>query len=150
MRSVRLLSLLVLAASAGLVGCRSSPFTDDADALSQAEARWRASGIAAYEMTYRVACFCTPETSGPWTVRVEDGRVTRISGPTPGAQPPADPRTVAALFAEIREARRARADSVAVTYDPTDGHPVSLRIDRSFRMADEEVAYEVITFTRLR
>ena len=101
-------------------------------------------------MTYRVVCFCTPETTGPWTVRVEDGRVTRVSGPTPGMAPTGGPKTVAALFGEIREARRVGADSVAVTYDPTDGHPVSLRIDRSFQMADEEVAYEITAFTRLR
>ncbi len=149
MRSLRLLALLALVLPIGIVGCDSSTGAADA-ALSQAEARWTASGIAAYEMTYRVACFCTSETAGPWTVRVEDGRVARVSGPTPGAQPVGGAKTVAALFGEIREARRARAAAVTVTYDPTDGHPLSLFIDRSAQIADEEVGYDVTGLTRLR
>lgn len=149
---MRFLPALALCLVPLVGGCRTPVAATDTttDSLARAEARWRAAGIAAYEMTYRVVCFCTPETTGPWTVRVEDGRVTRVSGPTPGGQPIGGAKTVTALFDEIREARRANADSIAVTYDPQDGHPVTLRIDRSFQMADEEVGYEVSALTRLR
>lgn len=150
MRFVALLTLLV--ATLAPAGCRApvAATGPDSDRLAEDEARWRAAGVSAYEMTYRVICFCTPETAGPWTVRVEGGRVTRVVGPTAGAQPPGGAQTVASLFDQIREARRANADSIAVTYDPQDGHPVTLRIDRSFQTADEEIAYEVTGFTRLR
>lgn len=149
---MRLLPALVLGFVSLVAGCRMpvAPTDPPTDSLAQAEARWRVSGISAYEMTYRVVCFCTPETTGPWTVRVEEGRVTRMSGPAPGTQPPGGAKTVATLFKEIREAQRAGADSVAVTYDLRDGHPVTVRIDRSFQMADEEVGYEISAFTRLR
>lgn len=45
------------------------------------------------------------------------------------------------LFDEIARAIDQHAAALAVSYDPVRGYPVTIDIDRDFRIADEEVSY---------
>lgn len=148
MRTLRRLAPLALFAALTLTSCAT--LSPERRALSAAEARWKARTPAAYEMRYSVICFCGPDTRGPWNVTVEDGRVTRVAGDVATARVPDSPLTVERLFDEIRAAHDNPQASVTATYDPTDGHPVQVNIDRVKGAVDDEVAYAVERVVRLR
>lgn len=58
--------------------------------------------------------------------------------------------TLADLLELVAEARRDGADEVALTADPTDGHPISVEIDWRVDATDDEACYAVSDFSALR
>lgn len=55
--------------------------------------------------------------------------------------------TLAGLLGQVAEARRDGADRVEVKADQTDGHPVSIAIDRRINATDDEECYEISAFS---
>jgi hypothetical protein len=96
-------------------------------AMEDAQSRWRSAGYARYQFRFVRFCECPEAWSGPFNVTVGDGIVTafeREGGPTD----PDAATTVDALFADVAAAID-RGDRVAVSYDPTDGHPTTVRLN---------------------
>jgi hypothetical protein len=108
--------------------------------LDAAKARFRAAGIVDYHYDVSRICFCVPAFRGPATIVVRDGR------PLGASEAFADVATVPRLIGKVQQAIDDQVASLAVRYDEH-GVPVQIQIDRSRRIADEEVGYEVSGFT---
>jgi Family of unknown function (DUF6174) len=140
---------LALAVTLGALGaCQSATAPGESD-LALARQRWAQSNVRSYDYTISRSCFCTPESMRPVTVSVTNGIVTRqvyadTGGPVATAIP--DFTTVDALFDVIDAAFARHADRVDASYDPIRGVPLSIWIDASFQMADEEFGYSVSAF----
>lgn len=147
----RWLPLALIFVLAGAAAC-SSPTGPDAEKdedlaeLAAARRRWQGRGLTSYDFRYQNLCFCTADVRAP--VRLEV-RASVLAGATQidnGARlsPETFPRyrTVEGLFSLITQALAEDADNVEVSYDPGRGHPVAVFIDRSERIADEEIRVE--------
>lgn len=111
--------------------------------LQQAQQRWQAQTLDSYSYTLALSCFCVDEVRQPVVITVTDGEtasIVRAEGGDPAsAEFFVDYNTVDKLFALIQKAIDEGADEVAVTYDPTLGYPIDIKVDTSFQMADEEL-----------
>lgn len=106
---------------------------------------WAAQQRTAYEVTYRVSCFCPAAFQGPFTVTVVDGRFQSIR-PQPGGDDLAlmAVYTVEGLFDLIEDAYDRKAHRVEVTYHPELGYPEHVFIDYEEQVVDEELGVDVI------
>ncbi|MEM6327145.1 MAG: DUF6174 domain-containing protein [Bacteroidota bacterium] len=132
-------AFLLLAALA-LSGCS---FLDDTpDDFENARSLWSDRDVETYTMTLSRACFCLPESLGPFEVRVENGAI--VSAMRDGQPVPAsDVLTVDALFDLLEDAYDEGAHSVRAEYDAALGFPLSVSIDYDEDIADEEIGYTV-------
>jgi hypothetical protein len=108
--------------------------------LDAARQRWQAAHIRDYHYTVERVCFCVPSFRGPATI------VVRNDAPL---APPAsfdDVATVPRLHAIVQQAINDRVERLNVTYD-TRGVPLTISIDRSSMIADDEITYSVTGFT---
>ena len=120
--------------------------------LRNAEARWRAAGIASYEFVLQLNCACgDPEELRGVQVRVENGvpvsrmYVSEPFGPAPEAIfGPYD--TAEELFSAVRGAVRRNADLLNVVYHSTYGVPLLLQLDPSVQDPDDHLAFQVTGF----
>lgn len=133
-----------LVATAVLAGCGESlaPVAE----LEIAAARWAERGGPDYEFVLDRICECL--VVGPVRLTVQDGDVhgaEALEGSSaPGTRP--DPEqfpTIDELFAQLRAAAAAQPARFEVAFDPTLGHPVSVDVDISEQLADEELLLEV-------
>jgi hypothetical protein len=108
--------------------------------LNGARQRWQAAHIGDYHFSVERQCFCPPASRGPVAIVVRDG--------VPLAPPSAFAvvATVPRLHAIVQKAINDRVERLGVAYDPR-GVPLSISIDVSSMIADEEVAYRVTGFT---
>jgi len=108
--------------------------------LNAARQRWQTAHIGDYHFTIERLCFCAPAFRGPATLIVRDGM--------PLAPPAAfqDVATVPRLHAVVQKAITDRVERLDVAYDAR-GVPVSISIDVSSMLADEEIAYRITGFT---
>ena len=112
--------------------------------LEAAAARWTETGYLAYTFTLERHCFCLAAARGPWTVTVLGNAVTLFTAD--GQEADASlidgvPQTVEELFTFLRT--QLGADDFSVTYDSVTGAPLTISVDPSFMMADEEVGYTI-------
>jgi hypothetical protein len=113
-------------------------------ALESAAATWTSTGYVAYSFTLERTCFCLEAARGPWTATVLDTSVLLVDAA--GNEPDEAligeiPRTIDELFAFLR--MRLDADGFEVTYDPVTGAPLTVAIDPSTAMADEEIGFVI-------
>ncbi|NUO94194.1 MAG: hypothetical protein HOQ17_05265 [Gemmatimonadaceae bacterium] len=113
--------------------------------LASAKQRWARFAPASYQITVGRSCFCTPETTRPVIVTVRNGQVEsrRYEGTgadVPSQFAPAYP-SVDGLFGVIDHAVAEHAATVDVLYDGARGFPVSIQIDGSPMIADDELYY---------
>jgi Family of unknown function (DUF6174) len=108
--------------------------------LNAARQRWQAAHVGDYHFTVERLCFCAPASRGPATIVVRDG--------APLAPPAAfaDVATVPRLHAVVQKAINDQVERLDVTYDAR-GVPLSISIDVSSMIADEETAYRITDFT---
>jgi Family of unknown function (DUF6174) len=109
--------------------------------LDAAKQRWQAAGIEDYRFTVERQCFCVPSFRGPVAIVVRGG--------VPDAATPAafqDVATVPRLHAIVQQAIDDRVERLDVRYDRR-GVPLSISIDHSSMIADDEIAYVVSGFT---
>jgi hypothetical protein len=108
--------------------------------LNAARQRFQAAQIPDYHFAIERLCFCPPESRGPATIVVRNHAALA---------PPAsfvEVATVPKLHAVVQKAIDDRVERLTVTYDAR-GVPLSISIDVSTMIADEEVAYTVTGFT---
>jgi hypothetical protein len=108
--------------------------------LDAARQRWQVLHISDYHFTVERLCFCVPAFRGPATMVVRDD--------VPLAVPPAfeDVATVPRLHAIVQKAIDDRVARLNVAYDAR-GIPLSIAIDRSSTVADDEITYRISGFT---
>ena len=134
-----------LVATAVLAGCGES-LAPEAE-LELAAARWAERGGPDYEFVLDRICECL--VVGPVRLTVRDGDVQGAealegSSSAPGTHP--DPEqfpTIDELFTQLRAAAAAGPARFEVAFDQTLGHPVSVDVDISEQIADEELLLEV-------
>jgi hypothetical protein len=108
--------------------------------LDAARTRWRAGAIRSYRFKLRIVCFCAPAFRRPAKIVVWRGRPV---------DPPARLRAVASvprLQSRVQDAIDDRVAGLSVRYGRR-GVPRSIAIDRSRRIADEEIGYAVVRFS---
>jgi hypothetical protein len=106
-----------------------------------------------YRYTLQVGCFCIREVTRPVEIEVRDGQVASITYADDGAAADAAwferYAPVEKLFAIIDEAAAQEPARLDVAYDEGFGIPLSIDIDLSELMADEELYLEVSGFQAL-
>lgn len=134
--------LLVIALAAGAVsGCGIlDPNRELQNELDDNYAKWIARGPASYEYRLTQLCFCPPEHTRTYLVRVVNRSVLESRDVQTGAPPPGgyQARTVPDLFAFLHDALSRDADKIDVVYDPELGYPTRMMIDYEEQAADEE------------
>ena len=108
-------------------------------ALDAAVASWDQAGIADYHFTIERLCFCVPAFRGPATI------VVRGDEPLSPPAPFEDVATVPQLHAVVQTAIDDQVEDLEVQYDER-GVPVSIQVDPSTAIADEEISYRVTEF----
>jgi hypothetical protein len=135
------------AALIGVIGACSDATAPDAE-LDAARKRWTARGPASYSIVLVRGCECTVEMVGPVRVVVLDRAIQSRQYVRSGAEVSSVHAelfpSVEGLFQLIERARRQGADDIAVLYDPTLGHPVSISIDYDARAVDDELGFNVM------
>ena len=103
------------------------------DPVERHAARWKANTPEAYRYVVRRSCDCARDVLAPYVVTVSGGETT-FAFPIPVEAPgggfrdaPADPDTIADVFAAIRRASVAGNDASA-GYDRRFGFPVAVTI----------------------
>lgn len=135
---------LLLTACAG-TGKDAEPVSSLAEALSV----WQSQAVAGYEVTIKQTCFCPPDLLQPMRVTVREGKVIDIEGLEQPLNHPEvlDERrlTVEGLFSLIADSSES-ASKLVVQYDQQYGFPVTLEIDGSPFIADDEFSYRLSDF----
>jgi hypothetical protein len=102
--------------------------------LADARATWQAAAVGSYSLSIKNGCFCVLQDYR--TVIADDGTVQK------GAPEDYLPQTVDDLFDIIQKGYDDNAVTVDVAYNDV-GVPLSIFIDRSKQIADEEIGYTV-------
>jgi hypothetical protein len=142
-RRIAVLALLFAAAAAPACGLLD-PDSGTQGELEDQMDKWAAQGPASYEYVQTQLCFCHPDYTQPYRIRVQAGKVVDARNAATGAPTPAQykARTVPELFAVIEDALDREADQIDVAYDPDLGYPTSIVIDYERQAADEELTLE--------
>jgi len=143
------LAVIVLSSS-----CGSSANSE----LERNEKLWQSQNLTSYDFTLERQCFCPEDWRGPVNITVRNGKVTSLvyvsNGQTATADKFGDVDTIDELFDVIRDAYEGKntfdqkAETVNVTYHPEMGYPLTIYIDVSQMMADEEQGYTVENLVR--
>ncbi|HSM58304.1 MAG TPA: DUF6174 domain-containing protein [Candidatus Sulfomarinibacteraceae bacterium] len=143
--------LLAVLAAVGLVWSGALPGLASADGSGDSPlAQWQAQGLDSYRYTLQVGCFCIEDVRRPVVIEVREGAVSSVTYADDGSA--ADPAlfesysSVEALFAVIDDAAAQDPARLDVVYDQTTGVPLSINIDISEQMADEELYLDVSNF----
>lgn len=142
--SALLLAIIILSSS-----CGSSTNSE----LERNEKLWQSQNLTNYDFTLERQCFCPEDWRGPVNIQVRGGKATSVTypstGATAGAEKFGDVGTIEKLFGIIRDAYEGKnafeqkAETVNVTYHPEKGYPLTILIDVSTMIADEEQGYTV-------
>ena len=129
-----------------LAGCDTITATQSDHAL------WNALEIKNYDFVYQVACFCAFQGPNPAKLSVRGGTIVKVSNadgstfvgtlPSLSSYP-----TVDSLFVILENAQKNTPNAVTVQFDPTYHYPVSIAIDPSKNIADDEITYSIKSFT---
>ena len=136
-----------------LLGCSAcgSDLDDELATLANQKAIWETAEPVSYEFQYRVLCFCSAETTGPFIVTVENRQITSVVRQDRNfeellpVQASAD-FSIAVIFDDIKGALKQGAHSVTLEYDATWGFPSYVYIDRDEQIADEEWGVKITNF----
>ena len=150
-RTLPLMFLLALILSNSCGGSADSE-------LDRNEKLWKSQNVTSYDFTLARNCFCPEDWRGPVNIQVRNGTpasVTYVSnGQTATSEKFGDVDTIEELFAVIRDAYEGKstfdqkAETVQVTYHPQMGYPLTIYIDVSTMIADEEQGYTIEELVR--
>jgi hypothetical protein len=136
-------ALLILAA-----GCATE--SPEQSQLNSALETWSVHGPSAYAFTWQQSCECSAETTRAIRISVVDNAITSafyLETEQPvGTDVRARLLTIDGIFGKIQSAIDEGAHAVTVQYDNNAGHPVSVAVDYSAQIADEELAITVRDF----
>lgn len=119
--------------------------------LLAAETQWHQHKPSRYSYTLQRSCFCSPEFTKPIKIEVSGNSVTKatVDDLPLSLERRADALTVEGLFNVVRKALDDKVERLEVRYDPTTGIPLSISVDRSKQIADEEMYYSISDFKTL-
>ena len=149
-----LVTLLIAVTAVVLLGGPLAVAPGGLDGPQRPQALWEAQGYDHYRYTLQVGCFCMTDVTRPVVIEVRDGAAVSITYADDGS--PADPALFARydaiddLFTVIDEAASQNPARLDVTYAEETGVPLSVAIDISEQMADEELYLTVSDFQPLR
>lgn len=135
-----------------LAGCGLITAPTEEDRLTTARRLWTAAALQDYRYEVRSVCECLQ--GGRWievTVlagKVSSGAYLDTHTQVETAYLPALP-TIPALFDRIQHAINQSAVLLEVDYDVNDGHPITLDVDISRTIADEEFSLQSRHLTAL-
>jgi hypothetical protein len=145
-RSAAMVVLVALALGCGSPTGPEAERDRDLAALAAARRQWQAQGLTSYDIHYQNLCFCTAEVRARVRLEVRGGLIAGVVQLDNGLRLEATTfpryRTVEGLFQLIAQALAEDADDVEVRYDASRGQPLEVFIDRSERIADEEIRVE--------
>jgi hypothetical protein len=147
---VALVALAAIALSTNLFGVTTG---SESGENQGPQALWESQALDSYRYTLQVGCFCLVEMTKPVTIEVVDGEVASITYVEDGSA--ADPQLFAPydsidkIFSTINEAEAQDPATLDVTYDETYGVPLSVNIDISEMIADEELYLTISDFEAL-
>ena len=147
-RVCRSLLLVLLLSACSVTG----PPDEEREDLRRNRERWRSQRIQSYEYVLQQLCYCPPELARPARVTVRDGQVASVIDVERSTAVPADRRntlTVEDLFARVEEALNRNAAELQVEYDPELGYPISISIDYSKQVIDEELSFRASALRRI-
>lgn len=137
-------SLIAVIAFSLIVGCEDSPADATAFDIARARTLWAESGIADYDFTLDLGCFCG--FVGLARIEVREGTAVSATSLETGAAIQIEAlriRTVDHAFDVIQSFLESEEDRrVEVEFDRRLGYPVSGFLD-IFRIADEELRFEI-------
>jgi hypothetical protein len=138
----------VLAALIISAACSDGTGPNPAFAQARAKALWADEGPASYSITIFRACECLADR--PVVVTVVGGVVESRRYAEAGDDVPANYAglfpSVDGLFDMIDDLRRQKVAMIDVQYDPVDGHPTRIDVDRVRRTVDDEFRYTIRDF----
>jgi len=115
---------------------------------------WEAQEVESYRYTLQVSCFCPREMARPVVIEVREGAVASVTYADDGSAADASLferyDSVEDLFAVISEAKAQDPARLDVVYDEETGVPLSVDIDISEQIVDEELTLTVSDFEALR
>jgi len=142
----------LLLVTAILASSCSSPTAEELE-LERNEKLWQSQNITNYDFTLERQCFCSADWRGPVNIQVRNGVVISViyvsTGETVDPEIFNNADTIEELFGIIRDAYEEKntfnqkAEMVNVTYHPEMGYPLTIFIDVSKMIADEEQGYTV-------
>jgi hypothetical protein len=144
------LALTLLGYATALAGCATAR-TGQPPGVDPAAGADDWSEPASYAFTLESACG-ERDLIGTFRVIVMDGKVTAAEGRDDSARrmlAAREPRTVPSLgdlLDQAGQARRDGADVVDTAFDPVDGHPTKITIDRVRQGIDDEECYTISDF----
>ena len=130
----------------------ANPDIQTADDITEHFQVWLDQNITNYRYTIERSCFCVEEARGPVTIEVNGDQVT-ITDVATGAEGNEffdDVNTITKIYELLQTAAEEGADEITATYDDVTGVPLTLKIDKSFQMADEEMFYTISNFEVLQ
>ena len=144
-RSTMKTALLTLAAATLLVGCgnatETTPETQpDPTPTHPTGPPWPEYAATDYTYTLRLSCFCAYRN--PWTVTVEDGKVTSVVNKKTG-DPAPDGIGDMTINDIIGAANDVKAYQVDVKWPEGQDYPASVYVDRDENSVDEEIGYSI-------
>jgi len=132
-----------------LTSC-ASPVPGD---LTDNEKLWKSQNLSNYDFTLERQCFCPEDWRGPVDIQVRNGKAVSMTYPSTGVTATEEKfgnvNTIDKLFDVLRDAYAGsgtfeqKADTVNVTYHAQMGYPLTIYIDVSATIADEEQGYTV-------
>ena len=135
-----------LAFSSLLAACSLVTGPNDTEQLADARARWARVGPDNYDYDVRWDCFCGGLV-GRWVeVSVRDNVVIQARYADTGLD--VEPQfyseipTIPGLFDQVATIIEEDPDRLEVEYDPGDGRPVMLAVDRIYNAVDDEYSFQ--------
>jgi len=118
--------------------------------IQQRKQRWIAQNIVDYRYILENSCFCIPEVTQPVKIEVRDGKRVAIAAVKDGRSVNEEYfthyDTIPKLFDLIQTEQDKKPSKIFVSYDLKLGFPVSIFVDRSENIADEEIRLDVYGF----
>jgi len=135
----------------------SSPTAEELE-LERNENLWQSQNFSSYDFTLERQCFCSEDYKGPVNIQVRNGTVVSVtyvsSGELVDSEIFRNADTIEELFGIIRDAYEGennfnlKAEMVDVTYHPEMGYPLTILMDISKNIMDEETGYTVEELVR--
>jgi Family of unknown function (DUF6174) len=154
---IKLLISSLLLVTAILASSCSSPTAEELE-LERNEKLWQSQNLTNYDFTLERQCFCSEDWRGPVNIQVRNGTVVSVTYVSNGqaalAEKFSNSDTIEKLFGIIGDAYEGKntfnqkAETVNVTFHPEMGYPLTIFIDVSKMIADEETGYTIEELVR--
>lgn len=108
---------------------------------------WRRSGVDDYTIETR---WFVSQFVWHGTVKVRDHAVDSSEVIFTNFFDPPEPKTIDDWFDQLKSFIDQEADEIIVTYDAVFGYPISVSVDVSFQIADEEQSWSILSFNPQR